>query len=67
MGDNVHWCSIDRDVYDVSLSLVPSSIIYSLNDVVHEYLNVEYSSIEGQLEWSYSFLKDGKVGLIGVV
>ena len=67
VGDDVHWCSIDCNVYDVSSSLVPASIICSLHDVVHEYLDVGYGSIEGQLERSYGFLVDGNVGLVGLI
>ena len=52
VGDDVHWFPIDWNMYDVSLALVPSSIICSLRDVVHDNLNVGYGSIEGQLERS---------------
>ena len=66
VGYDGHWSPIDWNVHGVSLALAPSSIIFSLNDVIHVYLDVGDGSIEGHLERSYCFLIDGNVGLVGI-
>ena len=65
--DDVHWYSINWYVDDISLSLVPSSIIYSLHDIIHEDLNVGDGSIKCQFEWNYGLFIDGNVSFGGVV
>ena len=64
--DDVHWARINCNVYDVSLAFVPSSIVCSLYDAIHEYLDVGDGYIESQLERSYFFLIDDNVVLVCV-
>ena len=66
-GNDAHWCSINWDMYDIYLSFVPASIICSLNDVIHEDLDVGDGSIECQFEWSDNPLIDSDVSFGGGV